>query len=403
LGNQQPSTLTGEGSQTKDEKFWRKYMDENKFMNRVIELVEHSRTQRDGVGTTLVEEFNLSGKHTATRLAERLLGISISKMLKLRFAYPDTWKELVPKLNLVDTKDMYTRIKELRAVGSTFQQAKDTLTKEFSVSEMELVRRVRSLCQMSLSEYFKPTESEIQEALIRSETVSDFWQLLGTDAATRPGFFDRELGVANFVQAKASCLNKIKIPRISPCTSDNEALVFSQVLGDGSYDSVRKVLRITHGIKQLEYLRWKVSMLKNAYPALYGIEKIKVHVHAQGHEYCTWYSGKLPEHVTNKIESFTHKEMVNALTPLGMLWLFLDDGCLFWKDTKSIGICQGTTKDVHQDLTEYLSTYNIHSISYDKTCQIAQQVEIIKFINTFVKPYIDIIPASMQYKANIMI
>jgi hypothetical protein len=378
-------------------------VDENKFMARVIELVEHSKTQRDGVGTRLVEEFNLAGKHQATRLADRLLGISISKMLKVRFEQPDTWKTLIPKLELVGSKDMFTRIKELRLIGATFQTAKSTLMQEFNVTEMELLRRVRSICQCSLSEYFKPTDTEVQHALIRADTVEDFWELLGVDSKEKQGFFDRYLGVANFVQAKSQCLYKIRVPRISPNTSDNEALIISQVLGDGSYDKTRKSLRIVHGIKQLEYLRWKVSILKNAYPQLYGIEGIKVSVHTQGHEYCTWYSGKLPEHVTSKVEVYAHHELVGSLTPLGMLWLFLDDGCLFWKETKSISICQGTEKEKHQNLVDYLSTYNIHSIAYDKSCVIAQQVEIVKFINTFVKPYIDIIPQDMQYKAKIMI
>lgn len=378
-------------------------MDENKFMNRVLELVEHSKTQRDGVGVQLTEEFDLPGKHTTTRLVKRLLGISISQMLKIRFEFPDNWKQKIPKFNLVAEKDMFTRIKELREIGSSFQEAKTSLMLEYKISEMELIRRARSICQMPLSEYFKATEAEIQTALIRAANVSEFWDILGTDRHSRPGFFDRELGVANFIQAKAHCLNKMKIPRINPCTADNEALVISQVLGDGSYDKVRKSLRITHGIKQLEYLRWKVSMLKNAYPQIKGVENIRVLVHTQGHEYCAWYSGKLPEHITNKLETFTRKELVNALTPLGMLWLFLDDGCLFWKETKSITICQGVGKTVHQDIAEYLSTYNIHSIAYDKVCQIAKQVEIVKFINTFVKPFIDIIPASMQYKATIMI
>jgi hypothetical protein len=195
----------------------------------------------------------------------------------------------------------------------------------------------------------------------------------------------------------------MKVPGISPCTSDNEALIFSQVLGDGSYDKVRKVIRIQHGIKQLEYLRWKVSVLQNAYPNLYGVDSIKVRKHAQGHEYADWYSGKLPKHITDKIESYSHKEMVFSLTPLGMLWLFLDDGCLVWKDTKSITICNGIDKYKHQNIADFISTYGIHSVVYDVTCTIAQQVEIVKFINTFVKPYISIIPVSMRYKAELMI
>lgn len=378
-------------------------MDENKFMNRVLELVDSSKTQRDGVGTTLVEEFGLAGKHTVTRLTERLLGISISKMLKLRFEYPDSWKDKVPKLHLVGTTDIFTRIQDLRKIHFTFQSAKEILMKEFGITEMELVCRVRSLCQKSLAEVFEPTDSEIQDCLIRAETTEEFRELLGTDTQYMQGFFDRRLKVGNFKQAKASCLYKMKIPGISPCTSDNEAIVISQHLGDGSYDTVRKALRIQHGIKQLEYLRWKVSLLQNAYPNLKGVENIKVRTHTQGHEYADWYSGRLPEHIASKLDSYQHKDLVNLLTPLGMLLLFLDDGCLFWKETKSITICNGIEKQKHQNITDFLSTYGIHSIAYDKSCAIAQQVEIVKFINTFVKPYIDIIPPSMRYKAELMI
>lgn len=378
-------------------------MDENKFMNRVIELVDQSKTQRDGVGLTLVEEFQLSGKHTATRLVERLLGISLSKILKLRFEFPDTWKTKIPKFELVGSIDMYTRIQELRKITFTFQEAKNTLMQEYKVSEMELVQRVRSLCQKPLAEVFAPSDSEIQDCLIRAETSEEFRELLGADVHYMQGFFDKRLGVSNFKQAKSSCLYKMKVPGISPCTADNEALIFSQVLGDGSYDTIRKSLRIQHGIKQLEYLRWKVSILQNAYPELSGVESIKCKVHSQGHEYADWYSKKLPKHITDKLDAYSHKEMVNALTPLGMLWLFLDDGCLFWKDTKSITICNGIDKYKHQNIADYIATYGIHSVVYDKTCTIAQQVEIVKFINTFVKPYINIIPPSMRYKTELMI
>lgn len=378
-------------------------VDENVFMKRVLELVENSKTQRDGVGIALVKEFNLPGKHTATRLTERLLGVTISQMLKLKFIYPENWKSMIPKLNLVESISLADRIEQLRVSNFKFKDAKDILQKEFNISEMELVRRVRSITQKSLAEYFEPTDDEIQEALIRANTSEEFKEILGADNAFMHGFFDKRLGVSNFKTAKASCLYKMKIPNINPCTSDNEAIIFSQVIGDGSYDSYRKSIKIQHGIKQLGYLRWKVSLLKNAYPTLAGVENIQVRQHTQGHEYAEWYSRKLPDHVSNKLDTYSFRKLVFNLTPLGMLLVFLDDGCLFWKDTKSITICLGIEKEKHEVLAEYLSTYNIHSIAYDKTCTIAQKVEIVKFINTFVKPFIKSIPASMQYKTEIMI
>lgn len=378
-------------------------IDENVFMSRTIELINGSKTQRDGVGTRLVDEFSLPGKHSVTRLVDRLFGASISQMLKLRFEYPEDWVSRLPKSGLLKTTSLAERIDELRLMGKTFKESKDILMKEYKVSEMQLVTRVRSIKQKSLAEVFEPTNEEIQSALIRSADVDEFWQILGIDSHGRQGFFDKRLGVSNYRTAKATCLYKLKIPKILPCTADNESLIFSQVLGDGSYDKSRKTLRIVHGIKQLDYLRTKVSMLCNAYPQLYGIEKISVHTHAQGHEYCAWYSGRLPDHVTNKLESFDYLEMISNLTPLGMLWLYLDDGCLFWKETKSITISLGKDIEKHKILAEYLSTYNIHAVPYDKTCTIAQKVEINKFLNTFVKPYIDIVPECLRYKTEIMI
>lgn len=379
--------------------------DEKKFINRVLELVESSKHQREGVGLKLVEEFELPGKHKATRLVQEYFGCSLSALLKLRFTYPNDWVKRVPNqvFNRLDKPDMFTRITELRKTVFSFNIAKDILMKEYDLTEMELVRRVRSFMQKPLSEVFFPSDEEIQECLIRANSAQEFKELLGIPSANFAGIFDKKLGVSNFTQAKAKCLYKVKVANINPCTSDNEAIVLSQVLGDGSYDPVRKSLRITHGIKQLSYLRLKVTLLKNAYPELYGIENIKCKTHTQGHEYCSWYSGKLPEHVTSKIENYNSKQMLEALTPLGIFLLFLDDGCLFWKDSKSLSFCLGKTLEKHQQLKELLASYGLHSNAYELSCVIARQADIVKFINTFVKPFNHIIPEALRYKTEIMI
>lgn len=401
------AALWVEGSQTKDKEFWRrlKMFNEKEFINRVLELVESSKTQRDGVGLKLVEEFNLPGKHKATRLVQEYFGCSLSAILKLKFEYPEDWKTRLPNaaVDRLDKPDMFTRISELRKTIFQFHKAKEILMKEYDLTEMELVRRVRSFMQKPLSEVFYPTDEEIQECLIRANSSEEFKELLGMPAREFTGLLDKKLGVSNFTQAKAKCLNKVKVSNINPCTSDNESIVFSQVLGDGSYDKTRKSLRITHGIKQLSYLRLKVTLLKNAYPELYGVEKIKCLVHTQGHEYCTWYSGKLPEHVTTKIEAYTSKQFLEELTPLGIFLLFLDDGCLFWKDSKSLSFSIGRSLQKHEELKALLASYGLHSNAYEVNCVIARQADIIKFLNMFVKPFSHIVPEALRYKTEIMI
>lgn len=378
-------------------------MDEKVFMARCIELINSSKHQREGVAVKLVDEFNLSGKHSATRIIERLFGTKLSAMLKLRFEYPDTWTTKLPKAGLLESTDLYTRVSDLRLQGLTFKAASEVLTKEFALSEMELVTRVRSLFQKPMSDIFDPTDAEIQAALLRSDTSAEFKELLGMSADAYSGFFGRRLGVSTFAEAKAKCLYKVKVPGLNPNTKDNESIVFSQVLGDGSYDPVRKSIRIAHGIKQLEYLRWKVSLLNAAYPQLNSVSSIKCAVHSQGHEYCSWYSTKLPEHIYTKLDTYTHEEMLCSLTPLGVLLLFLDDGCLYWKESKVLCIGQGNTRELHQTLADYFSTYNIHGNVTDTSFNINRQVDIVKFINTFIKPFSRIIPECMRYKTEIMI
>lgn len=405
MGNQQPSTLKGEGSQTKHRRVLEKKMDEKVFINRVLELVDEAKTQRTGVGTTLVKEFNLPGKHKATRLVQEHFGCSLSAILKLRFEYPEDWKTRLPKNaeTRLELPDLYTRVQELRKTIFNFKEARDILTKEYNLTDMEVVRRVRSVMQKPMSEVFFPTSEEIQECLIRANTNEEFKDLLGIANHEFGGFYDKHLGVSNFVQAKTKCLYKLKIPNISPCTADNEAIIISQVLGDGSYDTTRKAIRIVHGIRQLTYLRFKVSLINNAYPQTKPISNISCHVHKQGHEYCSWYSGKLPEHVHTKIESYSYEQLLEALTPLGMFLLFLDDGCLYWQQSKVISICQGRTLEKHEQFAKLLSTYGIHANVTETACNIQRQVDIVKFLNTFVKPFSHIMPESMRYKTEIMI
>lgn len=375
---------------------------EEEFKNKVIELVTNAKHQRDGVALELVSIYNLSGKHTVTRKIKALFGITLAEMLKMRFSDAH-WVYKIPGSKRTPDADLYTRINELRLMSSSYQEAKKQLLLEFNITEMELLRRARSLFQKTLSEVFEPTYEEAVNALIRANTAQEFREILGLATNNTAGVFQKYFKVSNFVSAKANIISKQKVSRIVPNTNDNEAIVFSQVLGDGHYDSYRKSLRITHGIKQLDYLKLKVSLLKNAYPELADISDIKVRIHTQGHEYCDWYSKKLPEHIYSKLDSFSKLDMVDSLTPLGWYLWYLDDGNLHIGETPSCSISGGIDTELHNRVKAVLSTYNINGNSYTKQYSIQKRVEISKFLNTFIKPFEHITPACMLYKTQFMI
>lgn len=374
---------------------------ENEFKNRTIELINNSKHQREGVGPTLMQEFELNNKTAVTRKIKTLFGINLSEMMKLRFSYPDSWAEKLPNSEMCSSKDIYSRVMELRGCNASYLDVKSAICVEFNLTEMELLRRARSLFQCTLRELFQPTKEEAINALIRSNNSKEFRELLGV--STDPGIYQKYFGKSNYVNSKAKIINKIKVSDIIPNTSDNEAIVFSQVLGDGSYDSTRKAIRITHSIAQLDYLKLKVSLLKNAYPELASLSDIKVAIHAQGHEYCSWYSRKLPEHIYLKLDRYSYEDMVKSLTPLGWYLWYFDDGNLASGSTPSLGICAGIEKYKHDLIQEIMKTYNIDGNAFAKSYSIQKRVEIIKFLNTFVKPFNKITPKCMEYKTQFMI
>ena len=375
---------------------------ENKFKERVIELVDAAKHQREGIGLQLVEEFGLPGKHTVSRKIKDLFGVTQAEMLKLRFKYED-WVSKLPSKQVSTSSDIYTRTLELRTLSSSFKEAKSTLCAEFGITEMELLRRGRSIFQKTLAEVFEPSKEEAENALLRSNTSEEFRALLGVDTKSSSGIFHKYFGVSNFVTAKASIGSKIKVVGINPNTTDNESIVFSQLLGDGSYDSTRKAIRISHSIKQLDYLKLKVSLLKNAYPELADVSNIKVRIHTQGHEYCEWYSRKLPEHITNKLDTYSTLDIINSLTPLGWYLWFMDDGNLHSGQTPSLSICGGVSLPLHELIREKMLEYNIDGNAFQKSYSIQKRVEIVKFLNTFIKPFNKITPECMEYKTQFMI
>ena len=213
---------------------------------------------------------------------------------------------------------------------------------------------------------------------------------------------DREFGYSTYASAKANFIISKKVEAYNPCRDDNISILISQLLGDGSFDEVRRSIRIVHGIKQWDYLKFKVGLINKAYPQSYPLSNIRKLTHTQGHKYVSWYSGNFGESTFRKITSMTDEELVSNLTPLGWCLWFLDDG--------NLNYCESSGKHMYRlsiaisnEKLRKAAIHELNSVGFtpnESHCELyfSDRVQVAKFINTFVRPFDNIIPTCMKYK-----
>lgn len=248
-------------------------------------------------------------------------------------------------------------------------------------------------------EKLEPTKEQLVSIILNTNSSEEVRGVLGLPNRMFVGMYDRYFGVSTYQKAKLSILKTIPVKqRKSSLREDNIAILMSQHLGDGWYDSKRHALRITHGIKQAEYLRWKVALIHEGYNKTNT--EIKVRHHKQGHDYVDYYSGKLG-HVVFPVQK---SEAVKLLTPLGWLLWYLDDGNYTQNITISIG-----DETIALAAQKELKTYDISSRIYkikNKNAYnliLCGQQEDLKFYRTFIEPFINKIPNCMKYKCEMKI
>jgi len=241
-----------------------------------------------------------------------------------------------------------------------------------------------------------PERQELESMILNTNNVDELWALLPHPYYYYKGIFDSVFGVSSYRAAKEKILMSIPTTLYNPTIRDNRSLIYSQLLGDGCYDAKRHALKIDHGIKQAEYLRFKVAIITKGYPGLKT--DVRIRRHSQGHEYATWYSGRLGNiDIPDKSNYYT---LVEKLTPLGWLLWWLDDGC--WGQNAQICICNPQTE---RDAVEVLKTYGIKSrIQTANGCGsliMCGKQNDIRFYKNFIEPFSHLIPACMQYKVKI--
>lgn len=306
----------------------------------------------------------------------------------------------------------YERAKELIEGSSDIRdKINQQLADEFNIHTSDVSRRFKSLfgkgIREALEEKHIPTRDKIEIALLTSNNVTEMQSILNLDKTSHywKGLLDREFGYSTYQSAKANFISKLKVDNYNPNKDDNLAIIISQRLGDGNMPSDRYSLRIAHSIKQAEYLRFKVALLKRAYPEANPVSSITKHLHKQGHEYVSYYSGAFSKSAYTKVLNMSNEEMIDNLTPLGWLLWYLDDGHNsrseeYWSYSLGIACISEEIKELaHKKLLTYGFDFNIRP-----TMIILQdKVEISRFINSMLKPFEHIIPECMKYKIEMKI
>ena len=379
-------------------------MNREKFIRVLIEEVNKAKHQREGTGLLISKICDMPGKHTVTRRCQQYLGLKLSDMLKEHCKNGKIYK---CEDFLDDTKSFPDLAKELADKETRPGFIIRRLVEYFNITESEVNKRFKLYFNKTIAEYLDgisyPSRDEIENALLMAADVNDMKNILNMKNSNQwKGLLDKEFGYSTFISAKSNFTLSKNIEQFNPNLSDNKAILISQYLGDGSFDKVRNSLRIVHGIKQLDYLKFKVALLSKAFPSLYT--KITTHTHKQGHIYGSYYSGQFSEKYTN-IFYQNKASLVKYLSPLGWMLYFMDDGNYFYNtESKQSSLSIATIdKELQLEIQKVLLTYNIKANLSKNQISIQNKVDVVKFINSFIKPYSDIIPECMKYKYDMKI
>jgi hypothetical protein len=265
------------------------------------------------------------------------------------------------------------------------------LSMKYDVSEKTLYNRFKSIYNKSPRDLLKlkimPTKEVFTSLILNSIDSDEVFSKLNLPHTLTTGIYDKYFGVSTFKNSKIKILAESYSVDYYPVREDNRSLIYSQLLGDGSYDKRRHALRISHGDKQAEYLKWKVSLLNVAYPKT--SKEVKRRVHTQGHIYWDYYTP------LGNIDIIPEEECVNLLTNLGWLLWFLDDGSSSGQD---ISICCKRNPKIRELAIKELATYGIVARDCGHSFICAGHLNSLGFYHNFIKPFINKIPKCMQYK-----
>jgi len=287
-----------------------------------------------------------------------------------------------------------------------------TLCQEFDMSSDKVSRWFKSLFGITirdaLKQKFEITKQQVENAILASNNVKEMQEILKVSSTSLAwkGLLDKTFGYSTYSSAKASFISRRSVAQYNPNREDNTSLVISQLLGDGHFDTTRRVIRLQHSIKQADYLIFKVSLFNKAYPESSPVTKIVRRTHSQGHDYVDWYSGNFSESTFRKVVSMQPQELFDNLTPLGWCLWYLDDGGYYNYDNySSVHKLELCVPDASIRLAAIKELQNLSFAPNQNLTSIILQdkIQIALFLSTFVKPFKHIIPECMHYKIDMKI
>lgn len=286
----------------------------------------------------------------------------------------------------------------------------DLACKEFGISSSGFNKRFKSYYGMTVSskvsQLLEPTREYLVKAILAAEDVTELWEKLNLSVYRRSGLFDKHFKVSTFEKAKALCLLETFKNDYNPSIDENRSLVASQILGDGSYNSYRGALNISHGEKQIDYVYYKASLFNKAFPETKPAGNTKICKHTQGHIYASWWSGRLPSKITTWADSTTKAEMVKSLTPFGMFLWFIDDGYMnlnFVDKGNNYFQIYVHDSEALESLVEELMSYGITSTTSKNSLKIGRMDSAVMFYKCFIEPFKHLVPECLNYKTEMKI
>lgn len=309
-------------------------------------------------------------------------------------------------------KSFYERAKELadNCIAIKENGVYETLATEYGISLRAAGDRFKSLFGKCVRDYISerntPTREQMVDAIIKCNSSDEVKEYFGKSPYWLIGIYDKYFGVSTFSKAKVKLLTEHEVVPYNPTVEDNLSILLSQRLGDGSFETqdLRSSIKIEHGEKQYEYLKFKVNILCKAFPTIdHGIGHIRKRVQSNGYVSYVWRTNNIRCKAMGQAISMTLPEAVHSLTPFGWLLWYLDDGNIYevpGVHHLSIAIHD---KDVRDAAIDELRTYGFNFSSQSECIIISDHVAIAKFINCFVRPFIHLIPECMLYKCVVKI
>jgi len=283
----------------------------------------------------------------------------------------------------------------------------DRICKQYGIKERQVYNRIRTIYGKPIKQlrfdYYEPSKEDFEQKLLISQSAKELRHMYSylPDSQWK-GIYDRIMNVSNFSKSKKLAeLNRISRQEYNPSIFDNMGLIAGGVIGDSSIDKTRKAIRIEHGVKQLEWLKQKITMYNRAFPFTKDDSNLGYRENTDSYR---WYSGTFSSSkYGNMLATFEKIDYIQYFNPVAYFILFMDDGHML-KTQTGMNIAIENSK-IGELLQLDLLSYGIQSkLGQNNTCLHIRGLDShIAFYELFLHPFLYLVPSCMEYKTHLKI